>query len=172
MVWVSGRSASDLCRTSSQTSRKQNEWKLLETSFLCVARIHCLWKTSSREMRPGATNSIQKQNGNRWSAVQWRPNDQKESSANPRSKHCWSPSSATKSSSIKNLFLPIKPLVMSHFTRQFWTDCYSVSGGFGRSCAGLENGCCSTIMNLHTLRSVCVDAWLRCRCAWSPSFLF
>ena len=52
MIWVNGRSAPDLCRTSSQTSRKQNGWKLLETSFPCVTRIHCFWKTSSREMRP------------------------------------------------------------------------------------------------------------------------
>ena len=170
MIWVSGRSASDLCRTSSQTSRKQNKWKLLETSFSCVATIHCFWKTSP-EKRPGATSSIRKQNDNRWRGVQWLPQDQKESSANPRPKHCWSPSSTTKASSIKNLFLRVKALVIPHFTRQFWTDCYSVSGGFGQSCTGLENGCCSTIMSLHTLRSVCINACLRCRCAWSPSSL-
>ncbi|KAJ4451706.1 hypothetical protein ANN_03176 [Periplaneta americana] len=33
--------APDLCRTSSQTSRKQNGWKLLVISFPCVTRIHC-----------------------------------------------------------------------------------------------------------------------------------
>ena len=63
MIWVSGRSP-DLCRTSSQTSRKQNGWKLLDTSFPCVTRIHCFWKTSSREMRPGAISSIRNQNCN------------------------------------------------------------------------------------------------------------
>ena len=51
----------------------------------------------------------------------------------------------SKTSSIGNLFLQVKPL-MHHFTRQFWTNCFSVSGGFGQSCTGLENGCCSTIM--------------------------
>ena len=35
---------------------------------------------------------------------------------NPRSKHCWSPFSTTKASSIRNLFLQIAPL-MPHFTR-------------------------------------------------------
>ena len=58
MIWVSGRSAPDLCLTTSQMSRKQNRWKLLETSFPCVSRIHCFWKTSSREIRPVATSSI------------------------------------------------------------------------------------------------------------------
>ena len=43
-----------------------------------------------------------------------------------------------------------KEFLMPHFTRQFWTDCYNVSGGFGHSFTGLENGCCSTIMPLHT----------------------
>ena len=33
MIWVSGRSAPGLCRTSLQTSRRQNGWKLLETLF-------------------------------------------------------------------------------------------------------------------------------------------
>ena len=64
MNWVSGRSAPDLCRTSSQTSRKQNGCKLLDTSFPCVTRIHCFWKTSSREIRPGAISSIRNQNCN------------------------------------------------------------------------------------------------------------
>ena len=49
MIWVSGRSAHDLCCTSSQMSRKPNGWKLLETSFPCVTRIHCFSKTSSRK---------------------------------------------------------------------------------------------------------------------------
>ena len=50
MIWVSRRPAPELCRTSSQRSRKQDGWKLLETSFPCVTRIHCFWKTSSREI--------------------------------------------------------------------------------------------------------------------------
>ena len=36
--------------------QKLNGWKLLETSFQRVTRNHCFWKTSSREMRPGATS--------------------------------------------------------------------------------------------------------------------
>ena len=64
VICVSGRSAHDLCRISSQTRRKQNGWKLLESSFPCVAKIHWFWKISSREMRPGATCSIRNQNGN------------------------------------------------------------------------------------------------------------
>ena len=48
--------------------------------------------------------------------------------------------STTKASSRRNLFLQVKPLML-HFTRPFWTDCYSVFGRFGQSCTGLENGC-------------------------------
>ena len=161
MIWVSGRSAPDLCHTSSQTSRKQNGWKLLEISFPCVTRIHCFWKTSSREMRPGATSSIRNQNSNQWHSVHWLPHDRKRVICkNPRSKHCWSPSSTTMASSMRNLFLQVKPLML-HFTRQFWTDCYSRSGEFGQSWTGLENGCCSMIMTLHTVRSVCTNSCLR-----------
>ena len=89
---------------------------------------------------------------------------------NPRSKHGSLPSSTTKALSIRNLFLQVKPL-MPNFTREFWTDCYSVYGGFGQSCTGQENGCCSTIMSLHTVWSVCANSWLRedSSCAWSPS---
>ena len=69
--------------------QKQNEWKLLETSFPCVTRIHCFWKTCSREMRPGATSSIQNQNGNRWPGFHRLPRDQKRVVCkNPRPKHC------------------------------------------------------------------------------------
>ena len=74
---VSRRFAPDFCRTSSQTRRKQNGWKLLVTSFPCVTRIHCFFKTSSPEMRPGATSSIQNQNGNRWRGVQRLHHDKK-----------------------------------------------------------------------------------------------
>ena len=103
---VSSRSAPDLCRTSSQTSRKQNGWNLLEASFTCVTRSHCFWKTSLREMRPGATSSIRNQNGNRWRGVHRLPRDKKRVVfKNPKSKHCRSPSSTTKASSIRNLFL-------------------------------------------------------------------
>ena len=88
--WVSGRSATNFCCTSSQTNRKQNGWTLLETSFPCVTRIQCFWKTSSWEMRPGSTSSIQNQNGNRWRGVHQIPHDQKRVICkNPRSKHCW-----------------------------------------------------------------------------------
>ena len=57
-------------------------------------------------------------------------------------------------------FLQVKPL-MPYFTRQFWTDCYSVSGGFGQIYTRLENACCSTIMPLHTVRPVYANSWLR-----------
>ena len=60
----------------------------------------------------------------------------------------------------KDFFLQENPL-LPHYTRQFWTYCYSVSGGFGQSCTGLENGCCSTIMPLYTVRFVCAKFWLR-----------
>ena len=112
MIWVSGRSDPDFCRRSSQTSWKQNVWKLLEISFPCMTRIHCcFWKTSSREMRPGATSSIRNQNGNRWRGVHRRPRDQiRVVCRNPRSKHCWSTSWTTKASCIRNFFLQVKPL--------------------------------------------------------------
>ena len=77
MIWRSGRSVPDLCRTSSQTSRKQNGWKLLETTFPCMTRIHYSRKTSSREMRPGAIRSIRKQNDNRWRGVHRLSREQK-----------------------------------------------------------------------------------------------
>ena len=112
-------------------------------------------------MRPGATSSIRNQNGNRWRAVHRLPRDQRRVvNKNPRSKHRWLSSSTTKASSIRNSFLQIKPL-MPHFTRKFWTDCYSVSGGFSQGCTGLENWCFSTIMSLHTVRSVSANSWLR-----------
>ena len=79
---------------------------------------------------------------------------------NPILKHCWSPSSTTKASSIRNLLLQDIPSML-HFTRQFWTNFYCVSGGFDQSCTGLENECCSTIMPLHTVRSMCANSWLR-----------
>ena len=160
MIWVNGRSAPDLCRTSSQTSRIQKGWKLLETSFPCMTRIHYFWKTSSRE-ETRATSSIRetKRQSLAWCSRLSR-DQERVFCKNPKPKHCWSPSSTTKASSIRNLFLQVKPL-MSQFTRQFWNDCYSVSGGFGQSCTGLENGCCSAIMPLHTVRSVCANSWLR-----------
>ena len=119
------------------------------------------------EMRHGATSSIRKQNGNRWRGVHRLPRDQKRVfSKTPRPEHCWSPSSTTKTF-IRNLFLQVKPS-RPHFTRQFWTDCSSVFGGFGQSCTRLENRCYSTIKPLHTERSVCANSWLRrCCCAWS-----
>ena len=81
----------------------------------------------------------------------------------------WSPSLTTKASSIRNFFLQVKPLT-THFTRQFWTECYSVSGVFGQSFTGLENRCCFTIM----LRIQCDPCALipgseDGSCAWSPS---
>ena len=123
-------------------------------------------------MRPGATRSIQNQNSNRWRGVHWLPSDQKRVVCKiPRSKHCWLPSSTAKASSIRNLFLQVNPL-MPHFTRQFWTNCYSISGGFSQSCIGLENGWCSTIMPLHTVWSVCpIPGSEDGSCAWSPSLL-
>ena len=68
-------------------------------------------------------------------------------------------------SSIRNLFLQVKQLML-RFTRQ--TYCYSVSGGFGQSCTGLEKGCSFTIMPLHTMKSVCANSWLR---RWTLCFI-
>ena len=50
--------------------------KRVETSFPCVTRIHCFWKISSREMRPGSTISTRNENGNRWRGVHRLPRDQ------------------------------------------------------------------------------------------------
>ena len=136
---------------------KAKRMKLLETSFLCITRIRCFWKTSSRKMRPGAQFD---QNGNRWLGVPTSPLPKNVVCKNPRSKHCWSPSSRRKASSIRNLFLQAK-LLMPNITRQFWTDCYSESGGFGRTFTWLENGFCSTIMPMHTVWSACANSWLR-----------
>ena len=145
-----------ICCTSSHTSGKQNVSKLLETLFPCVTRINYFLKISPREMRPSATSSIWNQNGNQWRGVHRLPQDQKRVVCkNLRSKHYWSSSLTAKASSIRNLFLQIKSL--SHFTRQFWTDCYSVSGGFDWTCTELENGRCTTIMPLHT---ICVYPFL------------
>ena len=58
-------------------------------------------------------------------------------------------------------FVPAGKTINAAFIRQFWTDCYSVSGEFGQSCTGLENGCCSTIMPLHTVQSVCTNFLLQ-----------
>ena len=82
MIWVSGKSAPDVCRTSSQTSRKQ---KGMETSrdFISMCdQDPLLVETSSREMRSGATSSIRNQNGNWWQGVHRLPqSEKKESSA-------------------------------------------------------------------------------------------
>ena len=37
-------------------------------------------------------------------------------------------------------FVPAGQTINSAFYRQFWTYCYSVTGGFGQSCTRLENG--------------------------------
>ena len=61
---------------------------------------------------------------------------------------------------------------MPHFTRQFWTDCYSVSGEFGQSCTILENGCCSAIMPMHKCEACApIPGSEDSSCAWSPSLL-
>ena len=126
---------------------------------MCVNRIHCFRKTSSREMRPVVTSSNRNQNGNWWRGFHRLHRDQKRVVCkNPN--HCWSPSSTIKASSIRNLFLLVK-ILMPNFTRQVWTDFYSVSNGFVQSCIGLENVCCSTIIPLHIVRSVCTNSWLR-----------
>ena len=58
-------------------------------------------------------------------------------------------------------FVPAGLIINVTVYLAFWTGCYSVSGGFGQSCTGLENGCCSTIMSLRTVQSVCASSWLR-----------
>ena len=64
--------------------------KRMETSLPCVTRIHCFWKTSSREMRPGATSSIRNKNGNWWRSVHRLPRDQKSRLQKSKVKTCWS----------------------------------------------------------------------------------
>ena len=117
--------------------------KLLETSLPCEIRIHFFCKTSSREMRLRATSSIRNPNSNRW--------PKRAVCKNLRSKHCWSPSSTTKVSFLRNSFLQVKPL-MPQFTRQIWTDCCSIFSGLEQNCTELKKGCCSTRIPLHTVR--------------------
>ena len=107
----------------------------------------------------GATSSIRNQNGNRW-----------RSSNSPRTKK-----SCLQKSNVKTLlvtFFENKGIIHKEFVPAGQTinaafyqavlnpDCYSVSG---LSCTGLENGCWSTIIPLHTVRSVCANSWLRRR---------
>ena len=116
MIWVSGWSALDLCRTSSQTYGSS-----LRPLFHVWPASIASEKKSSRDIGPSATSSIRNHNGNRWRGVHRLPRDQKKSVCkNPRS-------------SIRTLFLQVKQL-MPHFTMQFWTDCYSESVGFSQSC--------------------------------------
>ena len=58
-------------------------------------------------------------------------------------------------------FVPADHSINAAFYQAVWTDCYSVSGGFGQSCTGLENECCSMVMPQHTVRSVRANFWLR-----------
>ena len=149
MIWVCGRSAPDLCRTSSQTSRKQNGWKLLETSYSSVTRIHCFWKTSSREMKPGATCSIRNQNCNRWPGVHRLPRDQKKSRLQKSKVKTLLISFFDNKDSIHKDSVPACRTVNAAFYQAVLNRLLQRIRGFGQSCAGLENGCCSTIMPLH-----------------------
>ena len=162
--------------------QKVKRMETSETSFPYVTRIHCFWKTPSqpRSIASGKHHHDQDpllHHHGRWDLVlpvrsgiktaidgvvftDFPTTKKVAVLKNLRWKHCWSPPSTKKVSSMKNLFLQVKPLT-PHFTRQFWTDCYSISGRFGQCCTGLENGCCSMIMPLNTVWSVCANSWLR-----------
>ena len=117
----SGRSSPNLCRTSSQTSRKQNAWKPLETSF------------------PGSIACGKHRHG-RWDLVL----------------PVWSRIKTAISDMVFTDFPTTKKKSSAKIQGQN-TDCYNVSSGLGQSCTGLENGCCSTIMPLHTVWYVCAN---------------
>ena len=127
MIFVSGRSAPDLRRTSSQMSRKQNGWKLLETLFPCVTSIHCFWKTSSRDIRPGATSSIRNQNGNRWRGVYRLPRDQKRVVFKKSKVKTLLISFFDNKGIIHNEFVPAGQTISAAFYQAVLTDCYCCS---------------------------------------------
>ena len=120
----------------------------------------CFWKISSREMRPGATSSTRNQNGNRWRGVQQLSRFQKKSLQKSKVKTLLITFLDNKGI-IHKEFLPAGQTINATFYQAVLNICYSVSGGFGQSCIGLENGCSSTIISLHTVGSVCADSWLR-----------
>ena len=161
---IRGRFAPDLCRTSSQMSRKQNGWKLLETSFPCVTRIHCFWKISSREMRSGVTSSNRNQNGNRWRGVHRLRRDLQKSKVKTMLIAFFD-----NKGIIHKEFVPAGKNVNAAFYQTVWTDCYCVSCGVVHSYTRLQNGCCSTIMPLNPCAPL--PGQMMVSCAWSPSLL-
>ena len=58
-------------------------------------------------------------------------------------------------------FVPAGQIINAAFYQAVLNDCNSISGGLGQSYRRLENGCCSTIMSLHTVRSLCANSWFR-----------
>ena len=122
-----------------ETSRKQNGWKLLETSFPCLTRIHCFWKTSSREMRSGATSSILNQNGNRWRGVHRLPRDQKKSRLQKYKVKTPFIAFFNNIGIIHKEFGPAGQTIIAAFCQVVFNRLfYSVTGGFDQSCTGLE----------------------------------
>ena len=112
MIWVRGRSAPDLCRTSSQKSRKRNGWRLHFHVWLGYPLL------LENIAMGDETWCYQFDLESKWQSMAWySPTSPwpKESHLQ-KSKHCWLPSSKTKASSIRNLFLKVKPL-MPHFIR-------------------------------------------------------
>jgi len=159
-IWVSRRSVPSLCRTSWQRNSKQNGWKFLKISLPCVTRIHPFCQPSLQGMRPGATSSIRNPSGNRWNGVHRLPRDpNRVACKSPRSRKCWSPSLTAMASSIRNLFLRVKPWI-PRSTRKLWNDCYDASTVFGQSCTEVDSGCCCMITRLRTVRSVSTNSWL------------
>ena len=112
----------------------------------------------------------------RWDLVlQFDPESKRQSMAwcspnSPRpKKNCLQKSKVNKGI-IHKEFVPAGQIINAAFIWQFWTDCYCVSGEFGQSCTGLENGCCSTILPLHS--AIRVHQFLTSEdgsCSWSPS---
>ena len=104
MIWVSARSAPDLCRTSSRMSRKQNGWKHRETSFPCVTNPLLLENIVTGD----GTWCYQFDLESKRQSMTWwftdLPATTKTCLQKPKSKHYWSPSLTRKVSSIWNFF--------------------------------------------------------------------
>lgn len=105
MIWVDF--VPGLCRIR-LTDEQKGKW--METSgdsLLSVTRI----LPSFLRTIVGATSWIRNPNSNRWNGGHRLARDPKRVACeSPRSRHCWSPSSATMASSVRNSFLCVKPL--------------------------------------------------------------
>ena len=159
MIWVNGRSTPYLCRTSSQRSRKQNLWKLLEISFASVTRIRCFWKTW--EMRPGATSSIRNQNGNRWRGVHRLSRDQKDSRLQKSKFKTLLIAFFFNKGIVHKDFFPAGQTINAPFYQAILNRLLQRIRRVRPELHRTVNVCCSNIMPLHKVGSVCANSWHR-----------